>query len=203
MSVRTQVLISIKLCKAVLPYGLRLAGKPIKYGGNSVSLFLDSVDEIVYCVFESKSPLDISCLRAFPADVGGHYPVHAGWEKELRPLINKCQEQLSPALILNYKLVFTGHSKGGTMASIAREVMWLTPIMCVTFGAPFTKRNARDSVWLKYAWDRNFIGKDSSLHFATENDWIARLGSKRKIVLPGKGHSIAAYREALIEYQQS
>jgi len=105
-------------------------------GGSHAFLALDGIDRLAVLAFrgtDKDDPTDLSddfnaLPRPWPA--GGN--VHSGFAKALLDVWQGVDAALQP--IGDYKLLFTGHSLGAAMATLASSLR--TPKSLYTFGSP-------------------------------------------------------------------
>ncbi|CBH16849.1 class 3 lipase, putative [Trypanosoma brucei gambiense DAL972] len=111
--------------------------------------------------------------------VGGlplHYRVHAGFIREAENLVPQMEEFVGEAIHRGYRLVFSGHSLGGAVATlVALQLLQTHPdlardrVRCFTFGAPLVGDRQLTELVQRFGLTPNFH------HIVHQLDIVPRL----------------------------
>lgn len=158
---------------------------------------IELIDDVCYVAFSGSSvpemsgldsglvPLDADLFAPLhPRGLGGEVEeppimVHAGMLNHFLSVYNSphFRAQMSTILETSKLMVITGHSLGGTMASLfvlgllCQSMSSPCPksVLCITFGSPMLGNETLNRVILREGWGGNFC------HVVSKNDLMPRL----------------------------
>ncbi|MDZ7932856.1 MAG: hypothetical protein U5N21_23585 [Rhodococcus sp. (in: high G+C Gram-positive bacteria)] len=124
-----------------------------------------------------------------------HYRVHEGFHgEEVKLRMSLTTSMVRNMIAEGKRVVFTGHSLGGALATLATVRMleedlpaFQGKVGCVTFGAPLVGNSALSTKVRRQGWTRHF------LHIVAKSDIVPRLLTERDI----HRHAAIALRAAI------